>query len=444
MKNILIGCLLIACFSCKKNNDASEPVSEVRVFNDSTSALAARIEYRVNRSTGGTLVYIDQKTGEEKRQAFDSGLPYRKMNLYGLNEATLYKCYFILGNDNNGERSDEFSFTTASIPAAVKKFYRQEDNVINDAPGAHFMFTSRVSPSSILIVNHTGKLVWYKAFRDMLKVVRFTQWNTMLCLIDEHNTQYGDGNVILELSLSGDTLFHLRHGSRGFTKTVHHDLQLNQRGNIVAVTNVPPVSGGGGLPGDGLLELDRQGNKVWEWTTFDSPDAAEMKATNQPWINSLAIDKDLNYIISLRTFSQVWKVNAQSGAIMWKLGNGGNVQMDAAGYFQFQHYAHRNDDGDIMLFDNGSGARPQSRLLSFSIDEKEKKAVSRLQVNLPAQLYSPIMGSAMQLPGKQLLAASSTNSKIVKTDLAGNLLWTLNVAEPVYRGEYIGNPFTNL
>ena len=445
MKYYLLFCL-IAVAACKKSNDVNSAitVSNMQVQNDETAALMAKISFTLSRHSGVTLVYTDKRTGEVKEAKSGREERNHTIQLYELNENTGYEYYLKYPDgDGKGETtSSKFSFTTASIPSSIKTFYKQDENVISEAAPAHFMFTSRMAPSSILIVNNTGKLVWYKAFRHMLKVVRFTKNNTFLCLIDENNTPFGDGNVILEMSLAGDTLFLLKQGMKGFTRSVHHDLQLSSRGHILAVTNVYPTDGGK-VPGDGILELDRNGNKVWEWTTFDTPDAAAMNATNQPWINSLVIDTDNNYLISLRTFSQVWKVNAQSGAVMWKLGKGGDVMMDAAGHFQFQHYAHRNNDGDVMLFDNGSATRPATRLLSFTIDEQQKKAVTKLNVPLPSHLYSAIMGSTMQLPDKQLLSASSTNNRIVKTDLSGNVLWALKVAEPIYRGEYIGNPFTN-
>jgi hypothetical protein len=53
------------------------------------------------------------------------------------------------------------------------------------------------------------------------------------------------------------------------------------------------------------------------------------------------------------------------------------------------------------------------------------------------------MGSSMMLPDQHLLTASSTNSQFVKTNAAGNVLWSIKVAEPFYRAEFVGNPFAN-
>ena len=444
MKQWLFIICSITLVACKKNG-AGVAFNDLIVLNDTSSALAARIKFSLNRLTDASISITDQATGETKHTAISKEKIHHNITVTHLKENTTYsfRIHVPVGNGGDEWTSPEQSFTTAKIPAFVKAFYDPAANTLNETEGSHFLFNLRGTPRGcIYLIDHKGRMVWYRTAKNPLKVVRLSNKNTLLCIEDENNTPFGDGNVIMELSLGGDTLFYAKQNTKGFDKSVHHDLCRNHRGNIVAVTNV--VRSGGSIPGDGLIELDRNGNKVWEWTTFDSPDAAETGIHNQPWINSLVQDTDNNYIISLRSFSQVWKIRASDGAIMWKLGKGGNVEMDAADEFMFQHYAHRNPAGDLMLFDNGSAERPVSRLMSFTIDEQQKKATTRLRTELPSSLYSNIMGSAMMLPDQHLLAASSTNSRIVKTDAAGVVLWSIKLAEPFYRAEFVGNPFANL
>jgi arylsulfate sulfotransferase len=442
MKQWLFIICTISLFACKKNNGNEVAVNNLSVWNDTSAALTARIKFSLNRLADASISIIDPFTGETKRTALSKEKIHHNITLTHLKENTRYnyRIHVSVGDAGDEWSSPDQSFTTAKIPAFVKAFYDPAANTLNETDGSHFLFNCRGTPMGcIFIIDHKGRLVWYRATKNPLKVVRLTKKNTLLCIEDENNTPFGDGNVILELSLGGDTVFHAKQNNKGFDKSVHHDLCRNHRGNIVAVTNV--VRSGGSIPGDGLIELDRNGNKVWEWTTFDTPDAAETGIHNQPWINSLVQDADNNYIISLRSFSQVWKIDATTGAVMWKLGKGGNVQMDAADAFLFQHYAHRNPAGDLMLFDNGSADRPVSRLMSFSIDEQQKKATTKLRIELPSSLYSNIMGSTMMMPDQHLLTASSTNSKFVKTNAAGAVVWSIKVAEPFYRAEFIGNPF---
>ena len=436
----LLGMVLMTGLgACKKTKDKAFEIKNIEVSNESRSALVARVRFNSNMDVGAYVVYWEKGSANQKRTITYSPRLTHKIPLFHLKENTQYEYRIVVegGELSNKDSADVRSFTTASIPATVRNFYKEEENVINDPNDGYYMFTSRYAPACIYIVDSKGKLVYYRTSANMLKVVRFTHKGTLLCLEDENNTSFGDGNVILELSLGGDTLFYLKRGTKGFDKAIHHDLALTKAGHIVGVTTVVR---NGSIPGDGLLQLDRNGDKVWEWTTFDSPDAAELNIPAQPWINSVDIDKDDHYIVSLRAFSHVWKIHSGTGKILWKLGKNGNVQMNESDQFLFQHYAHRNPSGQIMLFDNGSAERPVSRLMSFNINEQTLTATRVLGQSLPAQYYSMIMGSTMQMPDNGILTASSTNSLILKTDQQGNVLWKLKVAEPLYRAEYIGNP----
>lgn len=435
---IFVCLTFLACND--KDSSSGITLSNIRVLNDTSAALSARILFSVNRSADASISFYEGSSTEARHTPIHKGKLNHSITITGLKEKTSYR--FVVNiplADGSEYISEEHRFTTAAIPNSVKQFYKPEENPINEPDHSHFLFASRTGPACIYLLNSKGQMVWYRTTRNMLKVVRLTKNNSLLCLEDENNTSFGDGNVILELGLGGDTLFYARQGVKGFDRSVHHDLFLNSRGNIIAATNV--FKTGNPIPGDGIMELDRNGNKIWEWTTFDSNDAAELGINNQPWINSLVEDTDGNYLISLRSFSQVWKINSVSGAVMWKLGKGGNVQMDVADEFMFQHYAHRNPAGDIMLFDNGSAARPVTRLMSFSIDEQQKKATRKLKVELPSDLYSAIMGSTMLMPDQHILSASATNGRIIKTNSTGTVLWSLKVAEPIYRAEYVGDPF---
>lgn len=436
---------VLACSvgACKKST--SKPVlraENIKVINEANAALYARIEFNLSRSVPAFISYWEKGSTQVIRSYTSVSRQRYSIPLFFLKENTAYEFKIETDSGPVEDPSGVQSFTTAAIPEEVKLFYKESGNTINDPNKGYYFFTSRTSPACMYLVDNKGKLVWYRRTPHMLKVVRLTQYHTLLALEDENNTSFGDGNVLLETTLAGDTLFYLKQGQKGFDKSIHHDIGINAKGNIVAVTNV--FKGGSSIPGDGLIELDRSGAKIWEWTTFDSPDAADMGINQQPWINSLFIDKDNNYIVSLRAFSHVWKINASTGTIMWKLGKGGNVQMNAADEFLFQHYAHRNPAGDIMLFDNGGVARPVTRVLSFNLDEQTKKATTVLNLSLPANYYSAIMGNAMFMPDQSVLATSATNGTIIKSDVHGNIAWTLKVKDPIYRGEYVGDPFLPL
>lgn len=429
-------------YACSKDNKSSIAIiiEKVEVLNTAASANTARIAIELNSNADVFIRYWIE--GEAEQMVSETFLDKRKhlIPLFKLEENTRYRFEIIASKQGQFAKASAEShrFTTASIPEWVKHFYNDADNQIEEDLSGYYIFSSGTSPGCIYILDQKGKLVWYRISPNSIKSFRMSSSNTLLTIEDENNTSFGDGNVILETTLAGDTLLYFKKGQKGFDKTIHHDLAINNRGNMVLITNELK----GGLPGDGLIELDKTGQKIWEWSTFDVQEEINPKIVEQPWINSISVDIDNNYILSLRALHQIWKVNSTTGKVMWKLGSGGSVKIDPQSEFLYQHFAYRNKDGHIMLFDNGSAKRPFTRVLSFDLNEQTLEAENKINANLPEMYYSPIMGSASLLPDNHLLATSATNGTIVKMDQSGRVIWKLNAKGPIYRAEYLDDPFT--
>jgi hypothetical protein len=99
-------------------------------------------------------------------------------------------------------------------------------------------------------------------------------------------------------------------------------------------------------------------------------------------LNSIAIDHDGNLIISSRATWAAYKVNRQTGAIMWTLGGRhSSFRLLPGTYWAFQHdvEVHSSVDRVFTLFDNEGGPpyiRSQSRAIRVVLDWKHMTAHS--------------------------------------------------------------------
>jgi hypothetical protein len=110
--------------------------------------------------------------------------------------------------------------------------------------------------------------------------------------------------------------------------------------------------------------------------------------------------------------------------------------MDSTNYFSFQHSAHINPYGDLMVFDN-SLWKKRSGGISFSLDTVKWVATTKIHAVLPRSKYTSRMGSAYVLPNGNLLQTSSKTGTVMVTDEQGKILWELNNYFVPYRAEYI-------
>jgi len=262
---------------------------------------------------------------------------------------------------------------------------------------------------------------------------------------------FAGGTAVAEIDLTGKMLWRVNMDTvaGGEYKVIHHDVRMDQNGNIVLLTrNHKPYDmskiGGNGidtLGGDGILVMDSKGKKIWEWSVWNEWDTEHdpfLKefAYDRFHMNSLNFDKDSNYLVSVAIEDQIWKVNRTTGKIMWKLGKNGNFKMDTSYNFSFQHSVHINPYGDLMVFDN-SLWKKQSGAASFQLDTVKWTATPKIHAMLPRSKYTSRMGSGYVLPNENLLQCSSKTGAVMVTDQKGNILWELNSYFVPYRAEYI-------
>lgn len=339
-------------------------------------------------------------------------------------------------------------------------------------------------PGYIAMVDGKGAIKWYWQIDDIgVRAATITPRGTILAMlrppmrdvIDDTPKAEADslretekpirrgalgfagGTAVAEIDLTGKMLWRINMDTvdGGKHKVIHHDVRMDKKGNIVVLTRNQKIYdmtkvGGAGidtLGGDGILVMDKNGKKIWEWDVWkewDMEHDPHLKefAYDRFHMNALNFDADSNYLLSVAIEDQIWKVNSQTGKIMWKLGKNGNFKMDTSLHFSFQHSVHINPDGDLMVFDN-SLWKKQSGALSFKLDTSNWTATPKIKAMLPPSKYTSRMGSAYVLPNDLLLQCSSKTGAVMVTDQQGKILWELNCYFVPYRAEYIPKEIWN-
>ncbi len=331
-------------------------------------------------------------------------------------------------------------------------------------------------PGNVAMVDSKGNIRWYWQVDDIgVRVATFTPHGTILVMlrppkkdvIDDATVAqqkilnqakkpmrrgkmgYAGGTALAEIDLTGKVLWRMDLNENRKYSIIHHDLRMDKNRLIHTLIREPKIInkseiGGTGidtLVGDGILVMDTTGKELLKWSVWDvwdvkSDPLIEEFAYDRFHMNALSFDKDSNYLVSVSIEDQIWKINAKTGALMWKLGKNGDFNMDTAAYFSFQHAVHINSEGDLMLFDNGL-YKKESRALSFNLDTATMTATNQINAPLPKSLHSSRMGSAYLLPNGNLLQTSSKTGVVVVTTKTGEILWELDSPLVQYRAEYV-------
>lgn len=363
--------------------------------------------------------------------------------------------YQIISSGSGKETASKvYDFRTSGYPMWIQDFFQTiapDSSVIPDVFKKGFvLFSRRETPGIIFLLDHKGDIRWYHQVNGTgFKTTHFTRNKTILSILgtEEYPTSYG--NEILEVSMAGDTLLHLKKGEADFKETIHHEIILNDKNQVVTLnveTKIMDLSAVGGnrqdtVKSDGILVLDRRGKKVWGWSVFDALDPLKdpkILKEKKDWMhaNSVSFDRDGNYLMSFYNNGQIWKIDSRTGKVIWKFGRNGDFKMPANGVFDQGHAVHRNAEGDLMLFDNGT-SKQTTRTLTFHLDEANKTSVLKHHITLPKEFYTARMGSAYLVGPAAVLHCSSKTNSIVLTDLNGRFLWALKSRILPYRAEFV-------
>jgi hypothetical protein len=207
-----------------------------------------------------------------------------------------------------------------------------------------------------------------------------------------------------------------------------HDFQLLPNGHVLLIGYyrtrmdlsqlVPGAYPNALVAGAVIQELDAQQNVVFQWRTWDhftinsyygpygyaSNPIALNPVIDGFHLNSVFMDTDGNLLVS-NFGMDVWKINRQTGQIMWRLGGLAN-QFSFVGVNPQQaltefsdHDVTRLANGDILVFCNANQqATYSSAVYEYQLDETNKIATLVWSYKPATNVYSWHYGSAQRLP----------------------------------------------
>jgi hypothetical protein len=207
-----------------------------------------------------------------------------------------------------------------------------------------------------------------------------------------------------------------------------HAFQLTKQGTAFITANYPiyynstSVKGGNKrqiVMDSAVQEIDvKTGLVLFEWDAIDHVPLTDSYATppkslGSPFdpyhLNSVDVDSDGNIIVSSRNTWAAYKININSGAVMWTLGGKhSSFKLGSGASFAFQHDVRSRASGDSMvtLFDDEGGPPTlhNARALTLALDFKHMTANKLGAISHSPGLWTNYEGNVQQI---------SSTSKVV-------------------------------
>lgn len=265
-------------------------------------------------------------------------------------------------------------------------------NSNDPSPGYFFIATKKIADENgsnyMAIFDNYGTPVYMKLLNDKGSGIRVKDGK--LFLIDGTN-----GKAYFELDNKFNPID--TFSTEGYSQD-GHDFDIDENGNylLLASENISvdmSLLVEGGDPNatikDKLVqEFDADKNLLYTWKSWEHFEVTDADTTS-PLVdltkssvdynhaNAICFDSDTSFLLSVRHFNEITKIDRRTGNIIWRFGGKKNdfeFVNDTIG-FSHQHSIRKLANGNIMFFDNGNMRVPQqTSVVEYALDELNKKA----------------------------------------------------------------------
>lgn len=298
-----------------------------------------------------------------------------------------------------------------------------------------------------MILNRRGEMVWFRPAppeqeAQDFRVQRYqgrsvlTWWEGY---VDEDGFGHGE-YVVADHNYREIARFRPADGRPGD----FHEFVITPRGTalITVYRPVPYDLSSIGGPANGTLlegivqEIDIEtGRVLLRWRALDHVKLTDSHeevpsdpddAFDHFHVNSIDIDHDGNLLVSARHTDTVYKIDRQTGEVIWRLGGKrSDFTFGPGARFFSQHDARRQPDGDITLFDNSNPpkVREVSRAIRLRIDEQRMTATLEKAVQHSLGLSSDSQGNMQTLPGGDIVVGWGSQPYFSRFDKSGETVF---------------------
>jgi hypothetical protein len=294
----------------------------------------------------------------------------------------------------------------------------------------------------LLLVDDTGEVVYFHPTKPVvgLNFRAATYRGKPVLTWWEGKTEHGLGDgthVILDASYR--VVKHVAAGS-GRHSDLHEFLVTNRNTALVtawehAEADLTPYGGSanGLVVGGVLQELELPSGRVlFEWRSLDHVTLDESYETpgrdffDYFHINSIERLVDGHYLVSARNTWGIYKIDGQTGRVIWRLGGKkSDFTMGPGTVFAWQHDARLHRGNLLSLFDDGGApqVQPRSKALVLALDVKRMRATLHRRYLHHPPVAAHALGSTQVLPNGNVLVGWGTSPYVSEYTDEGRLVF---------------------
>jgi hypothetical protein len=458
---VRLGAAVGAIAACAGKDDPVEPVQtaprvvSAAVTPNPHNQLSVLVTFTSEQADSARVVYLGENRHRDSTPFVPAAGGTGMIVPLGLHPATVYRGVVEISSFSGRASSDTLSFATDPLPELLQRVAIRTTGT----GGSGMTLTAvQLGGNAVFAIafDSAGSIRWYRQFEGTEEIPgelkqqpngNFTLYRGL-----SRGSQRVPGHYV-EFAPAGDSIravsvappryldnheLWIRSGPDGLERL--HFFTYDHRTVDLSAVGVP---GQISVAGHQLLRLRPDGTTEFEWDAWDHlridewiegpyPDPGDPREPDYDHPNSLTFDRDGNYLISMRNLAQIIKVDASTGAVLWRLGgvrNEFSFVNDPLGGFSAQHTVQVLPNGNLLLYDNGTRHEPQeSRAVEYALDLGARSATLVWEFRHQPPIYTPFVGLAQRLASGNTFIAYGQVGHATEVGPDGSVAWEADLS----------------
>jgi len=438
-------------------------ITDINIEKNENNLLSCTVSFSTDIETVAVVRYFSENhSGYEIRGAKTDKHTFF---LWGMRAESDYSIEIVV--DESYEKPVTLQFETGALPGSVPYMDLTMNNSDKISEGfllfTYFTYPYELSKPIVMMLDTDGFVVWYfeyymSGFNVIGDVSYIEETHTVLMSLSKGpNMADIPAEEAIEIDLKGNVIWksiELKSVHNGFNSWHHIYRRLPDDSLVMLKFN--PV---GNVITDYIVNYDRDYNALWSWTYADHFDIPGCPAGDMcDWTHSNHVNvfkDDGTAYINSRNLSKYYKIDMDSGNVLWAFGKDGDFEMISDHpdpWIEFAHAPEINspDRNELIFYDNGSPERGYSRVIKYRIDEDEMTAEIIFEFDgseLDSKWFTTYWGSIQTVENGNIFITAGSFGELQETKLFeitydGEIVWNMNFDPPEPAG-YINSIYNS-
>lgn len=436
MRPTLLVCLLIAACTEGEPGGKDTAGSDAGIPDGDTVALDVTAEL----ATIVTVVIVRWHTAEPTtgRVEFGPDAAYgtttattalgteHEVLLLGTPADTLVHFRVLIDTEAGEAVTSDHTITTGPLPTGTPHFVAS--GTMADEWQFNVLPTQGEVPA-VTIVDNQGRVVWYHRPEIVTgNLMRALLTHDRKAVLLGHAGNQGDlaSSRLEYISLDGGTIREIPF------PFFDHDLTELPDGTVaMIVVETRTRSDGSPWQADRLVELRPDGTQVEVFNAWEELDSTMFESSPQPnWTHGNGLDywaAEDAYLFSMKEIGTIAKIDRATGEIEWMI-DGRLNQFDFGGdeVVPLQHQFEMLENGNLLIFDNGTPERGYSRAVELDLDIEARTADQVWEYIRNPPVFVFAKGDVQRFDNGNTLVTWSAMGELQMVTPEGLPTWQLN------------------